>query len=339
MKNLNKEFTYRSIFAPHINSFLLEKKQRGALNTNVFPQFMSELDNYFIKNKITKLIITEDVILKWKETKVSDSDRTIYYKYVIWRQFCIYLNNVEIEAFIPRLPRVGSSNNYVPYIYTIEEIKLLFEACDNLKILGNKKITPMFVIPALLRMLYSTGMRISEALALKNNDVDLSSKIIHIKRTKNGYERISVINDSLSLILTQYLEFKKSIPTKDVLSPEVNFFVSQLGLPICKNSIKIWFKQALFDAGIPINNFINYPRIHDLRHTAAVHSLYNLIKEGIDIYCGLPMISVFLGHKNLKSTNQYVRLTKEAFPELIEMQSDTSFIFPSTEFFKDDEND
>ena len=58
-------------------------------------------------------------------------------------------------------------------------------------------------------------------------------------------------------------------------------------------------------------------RLHDLRHTFAVHSLAKMAEEGMDLYCSLPILSTYLGHQSLRATNNYVRLTSEMYPELI----------------------
>jgi len=59
-----------------------------------------------------------------------------------------------------------------------------------------------------------------------------------------------------------------------------------------------------------------------------------LVREGLDIYCALPLISAFLGHKNIISTEAYVRLTQEMFPDLIKMESVTSHVFPEIQYAK-----
>ena len=73
-------------------------------------------------------------------------------------------------------------------------------------------------------------------------------------------------------------------------------------------------------------------RFHDLRHTFAVHSLMKQVRSGRDIYCILPILSVFMGHKTLAGTEHYVRLTSEMFPELnIQIGEVSSYVFPSLE--------
>jgi integrase len=71
------------------------------------------------------------------------------------------------------------------------------------------------------------------------------------------------------------------------------------------------------------------PRVHDLRHTFAVHSLIKMSREGIDLYYSLPVLSEYMGHKSLESTDTYVRLTSEMFPEVMEdVNAVTAYVFP-----------
>lgn len=72
----------------------------------------------------------------------------------------------------------------------------------------------------------------------------------------------------------------------------------------------------------------NSPRVHDFKYTSAVHSMIKLVKNEVDIYCALPMISTFLGHKNIRSTEMYVRLTQEMYPEVLKVDSVTPSLFP-----------
>ena len=75
---------------------------------------------------------------------------------------------------------------------------------------------------------------------------------------------------------------------------------------------------------------------HSLRHTFAVHSLAKMVQEGMDIYCALPLLSVFLGHKTLKGTETYVRLTQDMFPDILLKQTTiTRFVYPEMNVITD----
>lgn len=75
------------------------------------------------------------------------------------------------------------------------------------------------------------------------------------------------------------------------------------------------FKRFFKKAEI-YTSFGKLPRVHDFRHTFSVHSLQQMTEKGMDIYCTLPFLSSFLGHKNIYSTEKYLRLVEENFSEL-----------------------
>ena len=331
---MSENFIYKSKFAPYIEGLLKEKEQKGRLKSAAFKYAMLEFDRFFLEHNIIDLHIKKNVITTWRGARINDSESCLYHKYVAWSQLCKYMCSLGIECYIPQMPRKGCRNDHIPYIYTHEEIQTIFSTCDRLRIIKNQNRTPMFVMPALCRLLYSTGMRISEALAIKNEDIDFENRIIYINKSKNNQQRLAAINESLLLVLKRYGDFRNEIPINEVYLPERNFFVTQLGRPCRYENILDWFHQILYHSNIPKQSCRIRPRIHDLRHTAAVHALEKLVKNGSDIYCALPLLSAFLGHKNISSTETYVRLTQEMFPDLIKMEDGTSNVFPQIQFTK-----
>ena len=89
------------------------------------------------------------------------------------------------------------------------------------------------------------------------------------------------------------------------------------------------FRKLLNLCGIPYVGNHHGPRVHDLRHTFAVHAMVQMAHNNQDLYSSLPVISACLGHKSLFATEQYVRLTSEMYPELIGQCSPiNAFVYP-----------
>jgi integrase len=85
----------------------------------------------------------------------------------------------------------------------------------------------------------------------------------------------------------------------------------------------------MWDAGIPYGGKGNGPRLHDLRHTFAVHTLQQWVKQGEDLTAMLPVLSVFMGHKSMRSTSQYLRLTAEVYPDVVRQVEETcAYVIP-----------
>jgi len=332
---MTKRSSYQSVFAPYFDSFLKMKEQLG-FGLNKFQDVFHELDHFFVVTGATELYITREQIISWNKTRVNDKARTLYDKHSILRQFCLYLSHLGQECYIHRLPRKNWPQ-FIPYIFSCEQMGRIFECADKLRLQNRCMISALIAVPAIIRLLYSTGMRVGEARYLKNEDVDLVRQNILLRRTKNKMERLIPINPSLSEVLKQYKVYRDKMPIKGINAPKASFFVSTIGSPLGKTVIGKWFAEILEQCEIPHRADGQGPRIHDIRHTAAVHSLMKMVEDGLDIYCALPILSVFLGHKTLSATEGYVRLTKEVYPDIIKMEHPISaHVFPNNPYNETD---
>lgn len=297
---------------------------------------LKEFDLFFIENNVADLSITKSLISKWNKTRVNDSRRTLYDKYSVISQFCKYMCHIGYLCHVPRLPR-RSFENYVPHIFTQKQIQQFFGVCDALVNNSRNMDCILFALPALYRLLYSTGVRIGEAISIRNEDINFEHHHIIIRKTKNQQQRLVPLNSSMLQTLLQYKEARDHLPLQNIIDRNGYFFISPSGRRLRNGTVYRWFRVILKKCGIPHVGKNHGPRVHDLRHTVAVHSLVKQVKLGADIYCVLPIISVFLGHKTIQGTEKYVRLTQEMFPEIIQLeQSLTSFVFPSQQIIKID---
>lgn len=323
-----KEFKYESVFAPYFDSFL---KMKDAVGYGLYKYgcIFLELDRFFLKTEATVTYIGSGQIAAWRATRVNDKTRTLYEKYSVLSQFCKYMCHLGHECYIPRLPKQHAWN-FIPYIYTHQEMERIFRECDKLAMSNCSNMnTALFAIPALIRFLYSTGVRISKALSIKNMDIDYDDHKIIIRKTKNKMQRIVPITPSLKEMMEQYERYRNRMLLEGLTAKEHFFFVKANGDPFTKSTTYKWFKIVLRQSGIPHIGKQQGPRVHDFRHSFAVHSLEKMVKSGEDIYCALPILSVFLGHKTISGTEKYVRMTQEIFREIIKLESHlTSFVFP-----------
>jgi integrase len=324
-----EQFIYKSVFAPYFIAFL-EMKCTMGYDLTKYKWIFLEFDRFFVEACTTDAYITSKQISAWHATRVNDKSKTLYDKYSLLRQFCKYLCHLGKDSYIPRLPK-NAPSNFVPYIFSHQQIESIFNACDQLTMQNRNMNCTLFALPALFRFLYSTGVRIGEALSIRNEDVDFERQRIILGKTKNRKQRLIPINASLFVVLKQYEAYRNKMPVQKVSASDSFFFVSSTGKHMSKCTVLVWFKKILKECGIPYLGNHHGPRVHDIRHTCAVHSLMKMVGNGIDIYCALPILSIFLGHKSLKGTERYVRLTQEMYPEILKMeQSISSFVFPKT---------
>jgi integrase/recombinase XerD len=304
--------SYKSIYGLHINHFIEMKRALG-FKYETGAVILDQIDRLAEQCAETSSGITKEFAEKWSKKRIEESDFYKYCRISFLAQFSSYLIDMGIQSYIPKLPPYQQST-FIPYIYSQKEIGDIFKACDELRMSVLNMKSCLFCMPTLIRLLYSTGLRISEALVMKMEDVNLDENYLRVIDCKNGKERIIPISDSLASICKEYVKYRNQLPMGKTKS---GYFFVELDGSKCGRNVGVWFKKCLKKAAIPNIGRGHGPRIHDLRHTFAVTSLANMADSGIDLYASLPILSNYLGHQSLKATDHYVRLTANMHPELI----------------------
>jgi integrase len=168
------------------------------------------------------------------------------------------------------------------------------------------------VDPVLFRVLYGAGLRISEALNLRIPDVDTDAGTLRIRDTKNGESRTVPITYRLAGTLNAYLAAAHPAPA----STDYVFYSRGAGRAINQATVYMRFRGYLADAGIP--HFAGGPHPHSLRHGFAVQNLRRWAADGSDLAVMMPYLACYMGHADLRGTQYYLRLTADAYPDVIE---------------------
>ena len=184
----------------------------------------------------------------------------------------VFDKDIAIEYLYP------SRQEYkLPNVLSQKEVKTLLENISNIK------------HKALLSLIYSSGLRISELLNLKIQDIDSDRMRIYIKGSKNNRDREVMLSEKILELLRKYFREYKS---KEYL------FEGQKGGAYSARSVQEILKKALKKAGIK-----KHATVHTLRHSFATH----LIENGTDIR----IVQELLGHKNIKTTQIYTHITDQ----------------------------
>lgn len=311
---------FKSSIAPLIKSYVDFKRSLGYKfqYTYVF----GNLDRFLSEHAYESLGLSEEILNQWSEPRPNERDVTRYKRIDDIRNLSIYLNEMGYPSYVPRLPR-RYTTTFKPYIFTDEELQRFFEACDNMEY--NSSYQSLYhVCPALFRLLFGCGLRVNEALSLKCEDVNLADGFIIIHETKNGEERQLPFSESLKSVLVQYNDYcRRNANGQDY------FFVKNNGEKCSSSTIYKKFRKVLYYAKISHGGKGHGPRVHDFRHSFSVHSLANMAENGLDLYYCLPLLSKYLGHKSLAATDNYVRLTADMYPKLMnDVNQICAFIFP-----------
>jgi len=303
---------FYSIYGPSINNFLSVKRSLG-FKYKAGEYELGKLDKIAFDRDESCIGITKEFADAVCQKQPNESDKSKNNRIQVVRQFAFFLSDTGYPCYVPKLPPFKSS--HMPHIFTIDEIFRFFSACDNIKSTYRNPRTGMFFIPVLFRLLYATGIRISEAMSLSLNDVDVEKNHLKVRDSKNGKERIIPFSASMSFALKDYLKYRNQRP---VLKGIDHLFVHPAGSISTSGLPYKWFRKILFRSGISHGGRGAGPRLHDFRHTFSVHSLVVMCEKGFDLYYSLPILSTYLGHQSLTATDKYVRLTAEMYPSLIE---------------------
>ena len=221
--------------------------------------------------------------IKWLQKERNLADRTINCVISQLRFFTIYVlhnpwddNQLPKRKFDEYLPFVPSQKETFEFISTIPDIKQ----------------------KAMVAVMYSSGLRISEVCHLRYEDIQRSSMRIHIRRSKNRTERFAPLSKFALDILTQYW-FECGRPKEWLFPKQTNrskpidtFFLSR---HIHEHEKRLGWPKRI--------------TCHSFRHALGTH----LYENGTDLLT----IKAILGHKSLKSTTIYVHLASTSFSEVV----------------------
>lgn len=217
------------------------------------------------------------------------------------RRFALTLQAEDPRHEVPPADAVGRAavERPTPYIYGADEIARLIQAAASLPPRGS--IAPL-MYATLFGLLAATGLRISEALALRCDDVNEDGLIV--RNSKFGKSRIVPLHDTTRKALGRYLSARKKLATVDR-----SLFVSPSGCPLSYNAAYYAFRQLVRSAGIRKRASRLGPRIHDLRHTFAVRSLEQCRHDRDAVAHHIVALSTYLGHAHVTDTYWYLQAT------------------------------
>ena len=319
---LKYPYSFNSVFAQEMKAFLELRAAQGHVIRHE-AHMLETLDNCLIEHNARELSPnTIDLWLSSLHDKMNANTLITYVSY--YTQFAKYLAVLDISAFIPERPK--GNRDYVPYVFTRDEMQRLFAACDNLP--GTRNFTKAPVIfPVLIRLLYGCGLRLDEALTLRLKDIDLTEGIIHVNDAKGSKDRIVPMDESLTDICRRYCKLLHQDSEKIAY-----LFENHHHTRFSQAWAGRWFGITLKNAGIALPESCEPSRgicLHCLRHTFAVDSFRKMELEGRDLYEFAPFLSTYMGHYDLYSTEKYLRMTAEIHNSVIDqMAAYASGIFP-----------
>lgn len=227
------------------------------------------------------------------------------YRYAISRGLVV---TSPLPTTKPKLPE-----RFVPYIYSRTELRTLFNSTTAACPKGHCKLEP-HTLRAILLLLYGAGLRVSEALALTLDDVDLTGALLMVRDTKFHKTRMVPLGAELNQEMARYAVRRTEVGHNQ--SGTAPFFVLRRGGPVQRPLVEMRFKDLREYANVKRVDGARYqPRLHDLRHSFAVHRLVSWYQQGADVQKLLPQLSTYLGHLRISDTQPYLTMIPELLHE------------------------
>lgn len=251
-------------------------------------------------------VITDELSIAWAQVPTGVHPVTWTHRLGVVRGFAKYMQAIEPATQIPPhgvFPGQGKRPD--PYLFSERDVACLLEAAHALK-------TPLRAATchALFGLLAVSGIRISEALALQRDGVDLETGVMAVAGAKSGPPRLVPLHPTVGVVLGEYADLRDRLRPRASAS---TFFISHRGTPLLQGPVREAFIQLTADIGI--RTAAVKPRIHDLRHSFAVHCLLRWYRSGADVAGQIATLSTYLGHLNPSGTYWYL----SAVPELMQL--------------------
>lgn len=267
----------------------------------LLPRFVAYLDSLGVPT------ITIEAALVWVRRPDADPASSVWFRRMtVVRGFARYMSGIDPATQIPPLGLVTFRQHWrAPFIYSGPNVEALMAEVSRLIPTPLRAAT----FQTIIGLLATTGMRVGEALALARHDIDWGEGVIVVRASKFNKSRELPLDSSTVHALASYAQIRDRWVPRPASR---TFFVSGKGTPIIYTDFGVKFQELVARTGVGADSPAR-PRIHDLRHSFAVHTLVRWYQAGEDVAALLPRLSTYLGHLSPGYTYWYL----SAAPELL----------------------
>ena len=313
MSSSTPKVIFKSSLAPLMEQFVREKRAVG-YKYEVGAVALMRLDRFLADQTPDDGGLSRSTVQKWLVKDPREHPRVQQTRFTAAREFAEFLCRHGHRAYVPDgSMRAKGGTSYQARIFTHAEVRQLLQEVDRMAPSAQSPLRHL-VMPEVFRLLYGCGFRLGEVLNLRIDDVDLNQGVLTVREGKFRKDRLVPPAPPLVERLRSY-DAAVSVVI-GARRGDALFFPSFRTGRCHPNSVYMTFRQALFSCGIPHGGKREGPRVHDLRHTFAVHAMLRWYREGADIDAKLPVLATYLGHQSLLGTERYLHLTAELFPEV-----------------------
>lgn len=304
------KFRFNSPVAPLVEQFI-QMKQASGYRFHAGIGILVRLDRYLCEKALSACELPRSLVHEWVAKRPNEHPNTQHDRVSIVRQLSQFMRQLGHQAYVPDRSLLSkASSDFCPRIFTHAEIQLLLRAVDQLPPTSQSPLRHL-VMPEVFRLLYGCGLRLNEVLRLRVTDVDLNQGVLTLRDTKCGKDRL--VPPDVTLV-QRLQRFAAQFGDR---AADAYFFPTLHGGPWAGGTVYALFRELLHHCGISHGGRGKGPRVHDLRHTMAVHTLLRWYREGAELDAKLPILATYLGHQSVAGTQRYLHLTAELFPQIV----------------------
>jgi len=300
---------FHSRFAPSLQRFVDLKRTLGriyAVETTVLRHW----DDFIYRRYRRAVKVRAVMFAEWTKTLVSMTSTGTRFFHRILRNFLLFHARDHAGTFIPdRLTFPKPAPVVTPRLVSEAEMGRVLAVARQLPAsAGNPLRAETFYIGFLL--LFCCGLRRGELMRLRLGDIHEEQTLLHIRLSKFHKSRWVPLSPSVTAELKNYLQARRQ--KKLPVAPEAFLMWSQHHSPQVYSPERlgaVW--HQLCASARVLNAQEHPPRVHDLRHSAAVLMLQRWYAQGADVQAKLPHLATYLGHVSAVSTHYYLKLTPE----------------------------
>jgi integrase len=295
-----------SRLAQHAGEYLRLRRALGhdlADAVRLLPRFVAYLDEAGVSS------ITIEAAVAWAQRPDAGPPSSVWARRMtVTRGFARYMSGIDPVTQVPPLGLVTFRRRWrPPFIYSAADIEALIAGVPRLIPTPLRAAT----FQTMIGLLAATGMRVGEVIALDRADIDWAEGVLVVRNSKFGKSREIPLHPTTVAALAGYARFReRQLPRPE--SPA--FFVSMKGTRVIYTDFGTGFRKLAALAGVGAGSPVS-PRIHDLRHSFAVHTLIGWYRADEDVGALLPRLSTYLGHLTPGYTYWYL----SAAPELLQL--------------------
>jgi len=302
---MSSKESFQSSVAADMRDYISLKQTLGC-RFDTTSRILLRLDHFLCCPASPSTDLTEETFRLWGESMHSLSSTTKRGRMNVARNFCLYRRRKNNTCFVPDPTQFPKASTPVqPYIFCDVEIARLLSYTDRIPDSVRSPLRQAATRLAVV-LLYTTGLRRGELLALRADDYDRATQTLLIRASKFHKSRFLPLPDDVAEEVEEFL--KRHATARPAITTDVPL----LWNPYCggRGYTGTWLRanlRILFDlAGIRKSNG-RPPRIHDFRFSFAVNTLVRWYRNGTDVGAKLPYLSAYMGHVSILSTFHYLR--------------------------------